>query len=54
MWDERDEEFDLRGRLARIIASKASGIHPDFMQPTKRDYAMADVFAELMEKEFQL
>lgn len=43
-WNEQDEQNGTREKLARVIASIASGDHPVFVVPDAEDYALADQF----------
>lgn len=49
-WDARDMENGLRDRVARIVASKTSGHHPDNVMPDDSDYTVADKIGALIEK----
>jgi hypothetical protein len=47
-WDDRDEELNLRDRLAQIIAEKCSGNR--FANPSEEDYALADEIGSRIEE----
>lgn len=46
LWDPRDQELNLREKLAQLIAIKTSGV-PDAL-PEKQDYELADYFAQMI------
>ena len=48
MWDERDKELDLRGKMAQIIAAKTSGLDPKLIVPEPPDFELADEFANII------
>lgn len=45
VWDARDQEFNLRTKMAKLIAAKISGVDPEKVTPTQDDFDMADDFA---------
>lgn len=49
LWEDRDVKNGNREKLARIVASIASGVHPGVAVPTDRDYALADEIREDIE-----
>jgi hypothetical protein len=54
MWDKRDEDNGLRELAAKIAASKASGLEVDEVIPDEIDYELADEFAGLIDKEYDV
>jgi hypothetical protein len=53
VWDGMDELNGLRWQLAKIIASKHSGLSLDTVIPSKSDFELADALSELIDKEIE-
>lgn len=53
MWDGMDQVNDLRQQLAKIIASKHSGLSLDTVVPSKFDFELADALSDLIDKEIE-
>lgn len=54
IWDDIDRDNDLRENLARIIASKVSGLPPNQLTPVDFDYELADEIGVLVDKRYHV
>lgn len=53
MWDDADNINNLRLYLAKIIASKSSGLPFEDVTPEQRDFDLADSLSDLIDKELE-